>query len=39
MGEKVKITDEIIGVSQLFGARARAAPKVYAYDHNYKYNT
>jgi len=25
------ITDESIGVSQLLGAHARAAPKVYAY--------
>jgi len=29
------ITDEIINVSQLLGARARAAPKVYAYANLY----
>jgi len=27
-GEMVSITDEYMGVSQLLGARARAAPKV-----------
>jgi len=27
----VAITDEIIGVSKLLGARARAAPNVYDY--------
>jgi len=30
---KVAITHEIIGISQLLGALARAAPKVYAYGH------
>ena len=34
-GQKVTITDETIDVSQLLGARARAAPpKVYAYECN-----
>jgi len=33
-GKKVAITDETIGVSQLLGARAPAAPKVHAYAHN-----
>jgi len=30
----VSITDEIISVSQLLGASARAAPKVYTYGSN-----
>ena len=30
-GQKVAITDETTGVSQLFWARAQAAPTVYAY--------
>jgi len=29
-GKRVAITEESIGSSQLLGARARAAPKVYA---------
>jgi len=33
--EKVVITDESIGVSQLLGARVRAAPKFYAYGNAY----
>src|SRR6218665_3961667 len=33
-GQKVTKTDESIGVSQLLGAHARAAPQVYAYDTN-----
>jgi len=31
LGEKVVKSDKCIGVSQLSGARARDAPKVYAY--------
>jgi len=31
LGEKVVKSDKCMGVSQLLGARARAAPKVYAY--------
>src|SRR6218665_3228892 len=30
LGEKMVIADEIMGVSQLWVARARAAPKIYA---------
>ena len=33
-GQKVVKSDKCMGVSQLLGARARAAPKVYAYGHN-----
>ena len=32
LGGKVVILDESMGVSQLLGARVRAAPKVYAYE-------
>jgi len=31
LGEKVVRSDKCMGDSQLLGARARAAPKVYAY--------
>jgi len=31
VGQKVVKSDKCMGVSQLLGARARAAPKVYAY--------
>jgi len=36
IGQRVAITDESIGISQLLGARARTAPKVYAYDYKIK---
>src|SRR6218665_4085425 len=35
-GKGMAITTETVGVSQLLGARARAAPTVYAFDDNHK---
>ena len=36
-GQKVAKSDKCMGVSRLLGARAWAAPKVYAYGRNYVY--
>src|SRR6218665_956680 len=37
-GQKVVKSDKCMGVSQLLGARARAAPQVYAYDRLHSWN-